>query len=75
MPSFSSAPAAVAYDKNATQPLGAICTGMGYSPDEQITATTAASYIGGAAQSIGYGKGVQAVETESEQPPHKGKAK
>lgn len=60
MASFSSAPASCAFDKGANQPLGALCTGMGYPADKAIADTTAASYIGGAAQTIGYGKGVQA---------------
>lgn len=59
MASFSSAPAACAFDKSANQPLGALCTGMGYPADKAIVDTTAATYIGGAAQTIGYGNGTQ----------------
>lgn len=55
---FSSAPASVAYDKTASQATGALCTGMGYDPKVATTATVASKYIGGAAQTIGYGKGV-----------------
>jgi hypothetical protein len=32
---------------------------MGYDPDVATTATVATQYIGGAAETIGYGKGVQ----------------
>ena len=33
MPTYSSAPASVAYEKAANQPLGALSTGMGYAPE------------------------------------------
>lgn len=74
MPTFSSAQASVAYDKAPSQPLGALCTGMGYAPDTAITVTTKTQYIGGAAQDIGYAKGVQAVQEELHETPHKGRA-
>ena len=60
MPTFSSAPAVTAYDTNASQPLGALCTGMGYAPDTPKTQTKTASYIGGEAQNIALGGGAQA---------------
>jgi hypothetical protein len=74
MPTYSSAPASVAYEKAASQPLGALCTGMGYAPDTAITTTTTTQYIGGAAQSIGYAKGVQGVQEELHEAPHKGRS-
>lgn len=54
---FSSAPAAVAFDKSASQPMGALSTGMGYEPDVALTVTVTTQYIGGAAETIGYGSG------------------
>jgi hypothetical protein len=59
MATFSSAPAVSAFDKGANQPLGALSTGMGYAPDKAVADTTASTYIGGEAQTIGYGQGVQ----------------
>jgi|GEM_PF-2187264 hypothetical protein len=60
MSTYSSAPAVAAFDTNASQPLGALSTGMGYAFDNPVGSTTASTYIGGAAQSIGYGHGVSA---------------
>lgn len=54
MPTFSSAPASVAYDKSAKQPLGALNTGMGYDPTTASTVTKTTQYMGGAAETIGY---------------------
>jgi hypothetical protein len=54
---FSSAPAAVAFDKSASQALGALSTGMGYEPNVALTTTVATQYIGGAVETIGYGSG------------------
>lgn len=68
MATFSSAPASVAFDKGANQPLGALCTGMGYDPNKPVADTTASSYIGGAPQTIGYGAGVQ---VDPPKPPKK----
>jgi hypothetical protein len=59
MSTFSSAQSVTAFDKSANQPLGALSTGMGYPADKDVADTTSANYIGGAAQTIGYGKGVQ----------------
>lgn len=70
MPTFSSAPASVAYDKAASQPLGALSTGLGYDPTTATTATKATQYIGGAVETIGYGKGVAAVGEAEEEVPH-----
>lgn len=74
MPTYSSAPASIAFEKAASQPLGALSTGMGYAPDTAITVTTTTQYIGGAAQSIGYAKGVQSVLEEPHETPHKGRS-
>lgn len=74
MPTFSSAPASVAFEKAASQPLGALSTGMGYDPATDVTATTATQYIGGEPQVIGYGKGEDAVQSDQRNTPHRGKA-
>lgn len=58
MATFSSCASTVAYDKNPTQPLGALSSGIGYNPATLVTATLANTYIGGATETIGYGKGV-----------------
>lgn len=53
-PSFAFTPAAIAYDKTASQATGALCTGMGYDPKTLATATVNSKYMGGAAQVIGF---------------------
>ena len=73
MPTFSSAPTAAAFDKTASQPLGALSTGMGYDPAVATTETTQSKYIGGADQTIGYGKGTQVVDVEREEVKPKAK--
>ena len=68
MATFASTPSAVAYDKAASQPLGALSTGIGYDPNTNTTATVSATYIGGQAETIGFGRG-----TLSTEPPLKAK--
>lgn len=58
MATFASTPATVAYDTSASQPLGALSTGIGYDPNTNTTATVSATYIGGQAETIGFGRGV-----------------
>ena len=53
-PSFAASVSNIAYDKNATQKMGALCTGMGYAPDVDPASTTATQYMGGATLTIGY---------------------
>ena len=53
-PSFAASVSNIAYDTNATQKTGALCTGMGYAPDVDVASTTATTYIGGAVETIGY---------------------
>ena len=53
-PSFAASVSNIAYDKAASQPLGALCTGMGYAPNVDVASTTATTYIGGAVETIGY---------------------
>lgn len=65
---FSSAPASVAYDKSVSQATGALSTGMGYDPATATTVTKATQYMGGAVETIGYGKGVAQVAPEVEAP-------
>ena len=54
VPPTSGSAAAVAYDTAASQPMGALSTGMGYDPLTVNTTTLAAQRIGGAAFTIGY---------------------
>lgn len=58
MATFASTPAAVAYDQAASQPLGALCSGIGYDPNTNTTTTVSNTYIGGATETIGFGRGV-----------------
>lgn len=58
MATYASAKSVVAYDKDASQPMGALCTGMGYDPTTATTTTKTTQYIGGAVETIGYAKGV-----------------
>ena len=53
-PSYAASVSNIAYDKAASQPLGALCTGMGYAPDIDVATVTTTTYIGGATESIGY---------------------
>lgn len=53
-PSFAASVSNIAYDKNATQKMGALCTGMGYAPDVDPASTKATQYMGGATLTIGY---------------------
>lgn len=62
MATFASTPATVAYDTSATQPLGALSTGMGYDPTTPTSTTVTNSYIGGQIETIGFGQGVLTSE-------------
>lgn len=53
-PTFAASISNIAYDKVASNKLGALCTGMGYAPDVDVATTKATQYIGGAAETIGY---------------------
>ena len=53
-PSYAASVSNIAYDTNVTQPMGALCTGMGYAPNVSTSSTTATTYIGGAVETIGY---------------------
>lgn len=53
-PSYAASVSNIAYDKAASQPMGALCTGMGYAPDIDVATVTTTTYIGGATESIGY---------------------
>lgn len=58
MATFASTQSAVAYDKAASQPLGALCSGIGYDPNTNTTTTVSNTYIGGQVETIGFGQGV-----------------
>lgn len=53
-PTYAASVSNIAYDKNVTQVMGALCTGMGYAPDVSPTSTTVTQYMGGATLNIGY---------------------
>ena len=53
-PTFAASASNIAYDKVASNKLGALCTGMGYAPDVDVATTKATQYIGGAAETISY---------------------
>ena len=53
-PSFAASVSNIAYDTNATQKTGALCTGMGYAPDVDPASTTVTQYMGGNTLTIGY---------------------
>ena len=53
-PSFAASVSNIAYDTNATQKMGALCTGMGYAPNVDPASTTVTQYMGGNTLTIGY---------------------
>ena len=53
-PSFAASVSNIAYDTNATQKTGALCTGMGYAPNVDPASTTVTQYMGGNTLTIGY---------------------
>lgn len=53
-PTFAASTSNIAYDKVASNKLGALCTGMGYAPDVDVATTKTTQYIGGAAETISY---------------------
>ena len=53
-PTYAASVSNIAYDTNATQKTGALCTGMGYAPNVDPASTTVTQYMGGAALNIGY---------------------
>ena len=55
-PSYAASQSNIAFMKTPANPLGALCTGMGYAPDVLVTATQNTQLIGGAAEVIGYSK-------------------
>lgn len=71
---FASSQSSVAYDKSASQATGALNTGMGYDPNTATTVTKTTQYMGGAVETIGYGKGVALQKHASDAPLKKSKA-
>ena len=53
-PTYAASISNIAYDKSASQVMGALCTGMGYAPNVDVASTTATQYMGGATLTIGY---------------------
>ena len=53
-PSFAASVSNIAYDTNATQKTGALCTGMGYAYNVDPATTLATQYMGGNTLTIGY---------------------
>jgi len=70
MPTFASSKAPIAYLDNASQPLGGLNQGMGYSVDIDPSTVTSGSFLGGASATIKYhaGSSAPAAEPVSEKP-------
>ena len=64
MPTFANSKAPIAYLDNASQPLGGLNQGMGYSTDIDPATVTNGSFIGGTSATIKYQAGVSAPAAE-----------
>ena len=53
-PTYAASVSNIAYDKNPTQVMGALCTGMGYASNVDPASTTVTQYMGGNTLTIGY---------------------
>ena len=64
MPTFALSKAPIAYLDAASQPLGGLNQGMGYSVDIDPATVTTGSFIGGASATIKYQAGATAPVQE-----------